>query len=58
MNKERKDHEEAIKDLRQWLRHQDKDCPLVARRIHCIQCGYPLEEANWPSVGKYLEYLR
>jgi hypothetical protein len=48
----------AIQSLKEWLKHQDKDCPLVARRIACIQCGYPLSESLWPSVSKYMEYLR
>ena len=34
--------------------HKEKDCPLVALRIVCDDCGYPFCEARYGSVGEYL----
>lgn len=50
--------EQRLKEIREKLVHKEGQCPLVARRISCLQCGYPVGEALFPSIVKYLECLR
>ena len=41
--------------VRCGLVHRDKDCPLVARRIVCDECGYPYCDARYGSVEEFIE---
>lgn len=35
------------------LTHEPQECPLVARRIACFQCGYPYSEAIYHDAEEY-----
>lgn len=35
------------------LVHKNENCPLVAHRIACDECGYPMSEARYLSVDHY-----
>lgn len=37
------------------LFHQTEDCGLVAKRIACSSCHYPVSEARFPDIDSYLQ---
>ena len=39
------------------ISHRNKDCPRVAMRLYCDECGYPTSEARFIDEKEAKEFL-